>query len=718
MTLRFHWGSLRNKIIIWAFAPATIILVIVALTSLYAYQQLTENLVIERDQDLTRLSARLLSAELISYADPLSGQLPSVFDSGIVVFDENGKILAAEPEQLEGWGPDWAKRISFRQMLGSDKPVFSNIVVDGLYGQEAIVLVIPFVGRDGQIVGGTAGLFRLEPSSGNILYESIEGIRRRESNTLYLVDGNGKVIYHSNPSYTGKDFSNQAIVQQVLRGNMGAFRSRNFAGEEIVASFAPVPGTPWGLVSEETWANLTQDFRRYRQTLLLLLTMGVLVPSLIVTFAVRRITKPIVDLIGAAQEVAGGNFGQRIEASTGDEVEELAKQFNLMASRLQTSYENLEGQVANRTRELATLNRLAAVVSQSLNLAEVIGNALDESMEITGMTAGQAFILERETQELLLIAYRGISDRLAFFTQRLPLGKTTAGLAAQEGRPVFRRVVDYPKGKLRDLVWHEGIQLVISIPLLSKGETLGAIDLGAHALHLIGADELALLAAIGHQIGVAVENAQLYEQAQQLATVQERNRLARDLHDSVMQSLYGMSMYSEAAVRQLESGQTSMTASHLREIQRTAQDALREMRLLIFELRPSVLKQEGLTVALRSRLESVEERVGIETTIELDPDIHLSPEAEQQLYRVAQEALNNALKHARANHIAVHLLKENQMITLEISDDGTGFDPSVVHERGGFGFQGMRERIIRLGGKLAIQSAPGKGTKIRVEVPQ
>lgn len=718
MSLRFHWGSLRNKIIIWAFAPATIILVIVALISLYAYQQVTEDLVIERDQDLTHLSARLLSAELKSYTDPLSGQLSSVFDSGIVVFDENGKVLAAEPEQLEGWGPDWAKRISFRQMLGSNKPVFSNVVVDGLYGQEAIVLVIPFVGRDGKIVGGTAGLFRLQHSSGNILYKSIEGIRRRESNTLYLVDGNGKVIYHSNPDYIGKDFGNQVIVQQVLLGNMGAFRSHNFAGEEIVASFAPVPDTPWGLVSEEKWANLIQDFRRYRGTLLVLLAMGIVVPSLIVTFAVRRITKPVVDLIGAAQQVAGGNFGQRIEASTGDEIEELAKQFNLMASQLHRSYENLENQVANRTKELATLNRLAAVVSQSLNLAEVINNALDEAMEITGMTAGQVFILERETQELLLTACRGISDRLAFFTHRMPLGKTTAGLAAQEGRPVFRKVVDYPKGKLRDLVWNEGIQLVISIPLMSKGETLGAIDLGAHTLRLIGPDELALLAAIGHQIGVAVENAQLYEQAQQLATVQERNRLARDLHDSVMQSLYGMSMYSEAAVRQLESGQIDTTASHLREIQSTAQDALREMRLLIFELRPSVLKREGLTIALRSRLEAVEERVGIETTIEIDPDIHLAPETEQELYRVAQEALNNALKHAKANHITVRLLKEHQKIILEVTDDGTGFDPSLARERGGFGFQGMKERVARLGGKLAIQSAPGKGTQIKVEVPQ
>ncbi len=718
MFSRFRWGNLRNKIIIWAFVPTTIILVTVALVNLYAYQKVTESLVIDRDQDLTRLSARLLAAELKSYTDPLSEQFPSVFDGGIVVFDENGKILAAEPDYLEGWGLDWAKRIPFRQLIDSSKPMFSDIVTGRRVGEKAIILVVPVLGRDGKLVGGMAGLFLLESATGNVLYESVEKVRRRESNSLYLVDGNGQVIYHTNPAYVGRDFSKQVIVQQVLRGNTGAFRARNFEGQDIVASFAPVPDTSWGLVSEESWAELTSTSRKYGQALLLLLALGVIIPSLIVTLAVRKITNPITDLISAAQKVAGGDFRQRISAATGDELEALAEQFNLMAAQLQKFYDNLERQVADRTKELATLNTLAEVVSQSLNLTEVLNNALDEAMEITGMTAGEAFILEKNTQNLVLIAHRGVSDRLAYYTHQLHLGATTAGLAAQKGRPVFRKVVDYPRGKLRELIWQEGIQLVVSIPLMAKGEPLGAIDLGSRTLRLISPDELSLLAAIGNQIGVAVENAQLYEQAQELAVVQERNRLARDLHDSVMQSLYGMTMYSEAAARQLESGQPITTAAHLREIRRTAQESLREMRLLIFELRPSILKREGLIVALQSRLEAVEERVGMETILHVDPGIQLDPETEQELYRVAQEALNNALKHAQARQIVVRLNQSQGAITLEIVDDGVGFDQNSAWEQGGFGLRGMRERVARLGGVFTIQSAPGQGTSIKVEVDQ
>ena len=206
MPFRIRWGSLRNRIIVWSFVPTAIILVAVALISLYAYQRGAENLVIERDRDLTRLSASLLATELATYTDPLSDQFLSVFDSGMVVFDERGKILAAEPERIEGWGPDWSKRISFRQMIRSSEPVFSNVVVDERQGEKIVIVFVPITGRDGESVGGIAGLFRLGPTTDSAFYDSIERLRRGESSNIHLVDGNGRVIYHSNPDYIGEDF--------------------------------------------------------------------------------------------------------------------------------------------------------------------------------------------------------------------------------------------------------------------------------------------------------------------------------------------------------------------------------------------------------------------------------------------------------------------------------------------------------------------------------
>jgi nitrate/nitrite-specific signal transduction histidine kinase len=722
-------ASLRSKIITWSFVPTAIVLVAVALVSLYAYERVTEHLVLERDRELTRLSAKLLASELTAYTDPWAEQYLAIFD-GVIVFDADGNILFAEP-MMET--PSWFKKLPLQYMSDSETPVFSDVVVDRLHDEEIIVVVMPIASRGTGSRGGIAGFFRLDAGrrkADNILYQSIERLRRRESNCIYLVDGSGHVIYHSNPEYVGQDFSEQTVVGLAIDGWAGAYRTHNLEGEEIVASFASVPGTSWGLVTEESWATLTQSSQRYKHLLFALLALGIVLPTVIVTVGVRRITQPITQVIRAAQEIAGGRFGRRITAPTGDELEELARQFNRMASQLQESYAYLEQKVAARTKELATLNAIAAQASHSLDLEEILSGALDQVLEALKMDTGQAFCLEEETQTLIAIAHRGLSPEFVERTARLPLepslgsslGSSLAGEAAEKGHPIVRRLADSPGSdpadSRRPLEASEGLRLVISVPLIAQGRTVGAINLGSRTFRSLTPEELPLLASIGQQIGVAVDNAQLYEQAQQLAVMKERSRLSRDLHDSVTQSLYGVTLYAEAAARQLILGDTDAVADHLCELRSTAQESLREMRLLIFELRLPALKREGLAAALQMRLEAVEEKVGLETSFTVEGDGRLSPEIEEGLYRIAQEALNNALKHAHANRVSVHLHHNHQLVTLKIADDGVGFDPAAEQGKGGFGLRGMAERAARLGGELTVQSSPDHGTCIRVEVCQ
>jgi signal transduction histidine kinase len=335
-----------------------------------------------------------------------------------------------------------------------------------------------------------------------------------------------------------------------------------------------------------------------------------------------------------------------------------------------------------------------------------------------GLEKGQAFRLEEKTQTLILMAHQGLPKDLTHYTARQPLQAGASGIAAREGKPIVRRVVEYSEGRLKQLLSEAGIQMVISTPLLVKGKTVGVLDLGATQPRVMTAEELSLLTAIGHQIGVAVENAHLYEQAQQLAVVEERNRLARDLHDSVTQALYGVTLCAEAAARHLRIGDTGTAADHLREIQSTTHEALREMRLLIFELRPPVLKRDGLAAALQNRLDAVEGRFGLSVAFVGNGNGRLSPELEEGLYRVAQEALNNVLKHARASQVTVSLHQNQDSIHLEIADDGVGFDLATARDRGGFGLRCMEERTAELGGKLQVKSSPGEGTKVQVEIGQ
>ncbi len=208
------------------------------------------------------------------------------------------------------------------------------------------------------------------------------------------------------------------------------------------------------------------------------------------------------------------------------------------------------------------------------------------------------------------------------------------------------------------------------------------------------------------------------EQREQVAVLEERNRLARDLHDSVSQAIYGVGMFAEAAARLLEGGDIAAAAAHLREVRTSASAALREMRFLIFELRPPVLREEGLVAALRARLSSVENRAGVQADFVVEAAGRLPDEVEDALYGIAREALNNGLRHARATRVAVRLAQDRVETRLTVRDNGVGFDVDAAPQRGGLGLAGMRERAARIHASLAVSSRPGEGTEIRVVVPR
>jgi signal transduction histidine kinase len=208
----------------------------------------------------------------------------------------------------------------------------------------------------------------------------------------------------------------------------------------------------------------------------------------------------------------------------------------------------------------------------------------------------------------------------------------------------------------------------------------------------------------------------LRQHEREKAITEERNRLARELHDSVTQSLYGVTLYADAATRLLDTGQVPPAVGNLQKLRDTAKSALEEMRLLIFELRPPILEQEGLVAALEARLEAVEGRVGLKTQLKLEGEVELSQDMQEGLYRIALEALNNVLKHARASCVTVSLIHVPELTELRIVDDGVGFDLTVAQKHGGLGLQGMKERTEQIGGHLTVKSQPGMGTTVLVEV--
>jgi len=270
----------------------------------------------------------------------------------------------------------------------------------------------------------------------------------------------------------------------------------------------------------------------------------------------------------------------------------------------------------------------------------------------------------------------------------------------------------------------KGYRSLISVPLCLDGRFMGLLGFECMAPRAFTEREKRLAVGIGELVSAAVDRIRLKEEtdrlnlkAQEMAALEERNRLARELHDSVSQALYGIALGTRTAQTLLDRDPAALREP-LDYVLSLAEAGLSEMRALIFELRPEMLENEGLTVALKSQAASLQARHGLDVRLELcvEPDIALA--AKEALYRIAREALHNIVKHARAHQVTLRMAccDDDGGVALEIADDGAGFAPGDSFP-GHLGLRSMRERAARLGGTFQIESAPGQGTRIAVSVP-
>lgn len=738
MSKGIRWGSLRTKIIAWSFIPTVIILAAVALVTYLAYENVAEELVLGRDRELAYLSAAQLKEDLNNYADELASvarmadlrsndSLDLVkglqgasaglvyFDAGISVLDSFGTVVASLPERPEILGQNWSDRAYFRQILYARKAVFSDVLFDGSQNKPVIVFAVPIMGDKSEFLGVLAGMFGVGDGNLSPFYGNISKTHLRQNGSVYLVDGNGTVIYHSDETLIGADYSHFTTVQDVLGGGVGALRSRNIAGRDTVTAYAPIPGTNWGLITEDEWSSLSEADERYGQYLLLLLGIGIVLPAFVVSSGVRRVLKPIQDLKIAAERVAEGDFGLNITANTHDEIEELADQFNRMSAELQEYYSNLEQKIAARTKELAALYEVSAAASSSLDLDIVLQRSLEQVLKVMGLESGAIHLLDHEQKTLELEASQGFEEEQVPTTVSIPLGTGLASWVIENQEPlVIANVGEFPRPLL--VVPAGTNQAYVGVPIQTRGQMMGVLSVIGEPGRVFSPEEVALLASISDDVALAVDNARLFAQAEKLAVMEERSRLGRELHDSVTQLLYSLTLFAEAGIRMNQARDPERTDQFLQRVNETARQAHKEMRLLIYELRPPTLEEEGLVGALQHRLESVEKRSGLDACLEVGGDLEIPTVFEDGLFRVAVEALNNALKHASATQVTVRLRQQGPDVSLEVIDNGIGFDLGSIKNGGGMGLPGMSERVEKMGGSLQISSKPGAGTRVSVDL--
>jgi signal transduction histidine kinase len=265
---------------------------------------------------------------------------------------------------------------------------------------------------------------------------------------------------------------------------------------------------------------------------------------------------------------------------------------------------------------------------------------------------------------------------------------------------------------------HPRMRSFLGVPIVARGEVIAAFYLtDKEGGPEFGADDQRLIETLAAHAAAAIENARLLERSRELSIVEERNRLARDLHDSVSQKLFGLVLSAESAATLLDRDGTAARAEVAR-LGELAQDALEELRGLIFELRPASLADEGLAATLRKHVDMLQRVHGRAIELRITGSARPAPEAEREVLRIAQEALNNALRHADAERVELRLQARDGRLTVTVADDGVGFDPAAPGLRSRrLGLTSMEERARALGGTLAVVSRPGEGTTVTLEVP-
>jgi signal transduction histidine kinase len=388
-------------------------------------------------------------------------------------------------------------------------------------------------------------------------------------------------------------------------------------------------------------------------------------------------------------------------------------------------------------RDLTALSRVSAALSELRDLDAVLDVALDTVLSVMKGTIGGILLLDEQTQTLSYRVYRGLSDKYAE-EMCLRIGEGIAGNVVKSGKAVLLEDISSdPDAARHDLISTEGLKAFISVPLRAKDTILGVLNVASRVPHHFTNDDMHLLHAIGDQVGVAIEQAELYEKLkmgreryQRLAQhilvsrEEERKRLARELHDGTSQTLTGLSLSLQAL---LEMAKTYEVADdtfreHLIKIQSLVFQIHNEVRRIIHELRPGLLDTLGLFPAIRRYAEEILQPLGVAVNVEHKGDTHpLQPEIEVGLYRIAQSSIGNIAEHSEAKDVRITLDYKIDQLTMRIKDDGKGFDVrklTGVDEKGrGSGLFSMKERVRLMGGECSIESHPGRGTTVRVVIP-
>ncbi|MGB8706981.1 MAG: histidine kinase [Dehalococcoidia bacterium] len=458
----------------------------------------------------------------------------------------------------------------------------------------------------------------------------------------------------------------------------------------------------------------------------------ILLATAVIFLLSGAITRPILALTKGAEVIAKGELDYNIKAETGDEIQLLAEQFNDMAKALKESYTGLEQKVAERTKQerqraeqLRTVNEVSRKISSIVKLDELlpyVSNLLRETFHYYNVNI---YLFEPSSGTLALKALC-LSGQKSVIPVGVPLEvdeESIVGWVAQTGEPILANdVSEDPRYRAVEALRDTKSEL--AVPVKMGNNVIGVLDIESTDVDAFGEADLYTAQTLADQLAVAIDNARLYDETRQMAVMEERNRMAREIHDTLAQGFSGIILQLEAGEQALGSDLPALQR-HLNQARNLARKSLAEARRSVWNLRPQALEQQPLADAIKQEVDRFSQSTGVNVKFNILGDRRdLPPELEAGILRIFQESMANVRKHAKATEVEVNLTFNESAAELAVRDNGVGFKPKVSGDgnkgkkkRDTFGLISMRERARGLGGTFEVQSQSGKGTLVKIVIP-
>lgn len=387
-------------------------------------------------------------------------------------------------------------------------------------------------------------------------------------------------------------------------------------------------------------------------------------------------------------------------------------------ARLYTEILERDEALTQRNEDLALIIDIAATLAGSLDIDVILDKTLNRVLAYLGVEAGEIFLREDNQQELKLALHRGVFNDPFSFRDSFRIGEGFIGAVAQTGKPMVSTNLATEMRFLRPALLDAGFQCIACIPLVASRMVVGVMSVATRQERRITGREFDLLTAIGSWAAISIENARLHRQERRLAVLEERERIGMDLHDGIIQSIYGVGLVLEYARIEINEN----PAQAVKKIEQSIEalnSAIRDIRAYILDLRPRQFHGDNLKQGLQRLVD--EFQANSETRVNLvgpeDGLVDFPAANATALFHICQEALANVAKHAHARKVDIHLWTTRERVLLEITDNGAGFDTSKMSVTLGHGLSNMHVRARKVGGDVEITSYPAEGTTILAWVP-